>query len=438
MSVIASAFELPSAGCNGLGDNLDILYLMHDDESEGQSMGIAQTPGLASAWISRRWWLPLIPAAILMLIGFIRLEPGAASANPSLYEAAGTARLAWSDIISFYGRTDLAHHAFPYTTGHSFEYPVLTGLVFYLAGFAGYSPDATPAFVINYLLLAASGLVLLALISRVRGANPWLFALAPALVLYTGLNWDLLAILPGIAALFLYRERRDMSATVLLAISVWLKFFAILWLPLVLFERLRKKQWEDCLKIGALFTTLSLVNLPFILNNRTEWATFFTFNQNRAPEVNFWTIIRDYHLSIGTINLLSLLSIVAVLLGLFWVQWRHQQDLTLPAAAVILIWYFFIGKVYSPQYFIWILAFLAILATPLWLAVSLWFIDLIYYVASFQILHVCASGCTPQLQSFSNWDFDHILEPAMELREVVFLLLMVWIALRFFPRRAYW
>jgi len=381
-----------------------------------------------SGSLDAAWWLPLVAAAALMLWGFLRLHPTAPFAGQRFYQAAATGRLAWSDIISIYGRDNMAGHPFPYTSQGLFEYPVLTGLVFYVAGYAGYVGDATPAFLVNYLILAAAGIGMLWLIIGHPGANPWLFALSPALVLYTGANWDLLALLPGIAALLLFERRRDIPATVLLVLSVWLKFFPLLWLPLVLMERARRREWRACGVILGLFTLLSVViNLPFALRDRQEWGRFFTFNRERSPEVNVWTIIRDTHLSTDTINTLSLLTIVAAVVLLWWVQLRRQGDVTIPAAAALMVWFLFINKVYSPQYFIWIVPFLALLAAPPALAVGLAFVDVIYYTCSFQILHAGCPPCDAGLQAFSNWDFDHVLEPAMELREAAFLLLIGWI-----------
>jgi hypothetical protein len=376
-------------------------------------------------------WLPFVIAAALMLYGYLRLLPAATSAGETIYPTVASGNVAWSDIISIYGRSDLAGHPLPYVHGHSLEYPVLTGIVFYLAGFVGYtSSNVVAAFSVNYALLALSGLGLLWLLRREPGANPWLFACAPALVLYTGANWDLLALFSGIGSLLLYRRNHDLAATVLLALSVWLKFFAILWLPLVLIERARRRLWGACARILALFALLSVVvNLPFALRDAYEWGLFSSFNRERAPEVNFWTIIRDAHLSVDTINTLSLLAVVLAVAILGAVQWRHGTDLTVPAAAILITWFFVVNKIYSPQYFIWLVPFLALLAVPLPLYIALVFVDAIYYVCSFQILHIgYLLGTAESHYRVGAWDFDHVLMPAMELRELVFLGLIAWVA----------
>jgi uncharacterized membrane protein len=390
-------------------------------------------------WLLAQWWLPFVPAALLMLWGYLRLQASAPSAAGSLYLNAATTNLAWSDIISIYGRDYMAHHPFPFTPTGSFEYPVLTGLLYYLAGFAGYVPDATPAFTVNYILLALSAFGLLWLIINYPGANPWLFAFSPALVLYTGANWDLLALLPGIAALLLYQQRRDYWATLLLVLSIWLKFFAILWLPFVLVERVRRRDWFACARVLGTTAVLSLlINLPFALHDAKDWGMFFTFNRERSIEVNFWTIIRDWKLpidsgpnlgtSVDTVNVLSGLAVVLGVLALCVVQWRRDRDLTLPCAAIAITWFFITNKVYSPQYYIWLVPFMALLAAPVALFVALSFVDVIYYTSSFQILHFNCPGCDPAVQTLSNWDFDKVLMSSMELRELAFMALIIWIA----------
>lgn len=405
----------------------------------------ARARALSFARFDAYAWLPFVPAVLLMLWGFVRLQAEAPSAAAALYLNAATTHLAWSDIISIYGRDYMRSHPFPYTLHGSFEYPVLTGLVFYLAGFAGYVPDATPAFAVNYLLLALSGLGLLWLIIRYPGANPWLFALSPALVLYTGENWDLLALLPGIAALLLYERRRDYWATLLLVLSIWLKFFAILWLPLVLFERARRRDWFACARVLLTGLVLSIViNLPFVLRDRADWGLFFTFNRERGIEVNFWTIIRDWKLpidsgpnlgtSVDTVNALSAIAVILAIVALGAVQWRRDRDLTLPCAAILITWFFITNKVYSPQYFIWLVPFLALLAAPVALFVALSFVDVIYYTASFQILHFGCPACDGAVQTISNWDFDKVLMSAMKLRELAFVALIIWIVYTFLRR----
>ncbi|MDB5075344.1 MAG: integral rane protein-like protein [Chloroflexi bacterium] len=375
-------------------------------------------------------WLPLAPAIALLVIGYLRLRVLGPFAPQQLFGTAATGNVAWSDIISIYGRDTMAGHPFPYSPGHSFEYPVLSGLLMWVTGFAGYARDATPAFTVNYVILALSAIVLLALIIREPGSNPWLFALSPALVLYTGLNWDMVAILPGVAALLLYRRGQDLPATILLTVSVWLKFFAIIWLPIVLIERARRGEWRDCVRIVAVFAALSVViNLPFAIYNRAGWGLFFTFNRERPAEVNFWTLFRRFDPSVALINNLTLLGVVAVIVVLGVLQCRRAGDMTIPASFAVLTWFFFLNKVYSPQYFIWLVPFMALMAIPLWLYVLLTLADVVFYVASFQLLHLEFVLTTMHNLALRDWDFDHVLMPAMVFREAAFLVLTGWIVL---------
>jgi hypothetical protein len=75
-----------------------------------------------SVWAT---WLQLVPAIALVVIGYLRLRVLGPYAAPRLFGITATGDVAWSDILSIFGRDTMAGHPFPYTTGHSFEYPVV-------------------------------------------------------------------------------------------------------------------------------------------------------------------------------------------------------------------------------------------------------------------------------------------------------------------------
>src|SRR5260370_4992444 len=85
----------------------------------GEATEDRYVPAARAESIAVAWWLPFVAAAALMLWGFIRLQASAPYAAEQLYQAAATGRLAWSDIISIYGRGYIAGHPLPYTSnGH--------------------------------------------------------------------------------------------------------------------------------------------------------------------------------------------------------------------------------------------------------------------------------------------------------------------------------
>ena len=189
---------------------------------------------------------------------------------------------AYSDISHLFLRDHLGQHPMPYFD-FRFEYPVLTGLFVWVASFAHTSVAAY--FLSSTGLLLCLALVTVWGISRIDGANPWLFAAAPALALYGTLNWDLLAICLLVIAL-LSRGRQDWPRRPALATSA--KFFPIVVLPVVVALRLAdRRRGSAALVVGVFTATTLAVNLPFALTGagsiRANWSYFFTYTGERPP-----------------------------------------------------------------------------------------------------------------------------------------------------------
>ena len=202
--------------------------------------------------------------------------------------------------------------------------------------------------------------------SSVRIAGTWRWP--PALPLYVALNWDLLGVAALVGALFAVRRRRDGLGAVLLAAAVWLKLFPIVFVPLILLERLCQRRWRDAAWFGGLFAAISIaINIPVAVGFgpagvqlRAGWLYFFRFNQLRPIEPNFWSLFADWHLTIAQINRASALLVIAgwaIIGALFgWRRWsgaRSSAALLVPAGLASLAWWFCINKVYSPQYDHW-------------------------------------------------------------------------------------
>jgi hypothetical protein len=184
-----------------------------------------------------------------------------------------------------------------------------------------------------------------------------------------------------------------------------------------------------------------LINAPFAVARtpgglaiRDSWLFFFRFNSQRPREVNFWNFFDGLGLTLHQINSLSALllgaGIGAIGLLMAW-AWRRgiRRDLLLPASLAAIAWFFFINKVYSPQYSLWIAVLLALLAAPPALAVAFGAVDLLYFAASFIVLYLSVTQ-NPATQ----WFFDQSMLPAMALREAVILVIIVYAAWRMIRR----
>lgn len=379
--------------------------------------------------IMKRWdgiGLQVVVAAFMMLCGVVLHLAG-------LY----------SDILTLYWRDQLWRHPVPYFA-YPLEYPVGIGLFIWLIGFVPGS--ALAYFLVTAVVLSSAGLFVVYLCSRFPGANPWLLALSPALVLYTVYNWDMLALLPTVAGLLLFRRHHDSWGMLLLTIAVWIKFFPIVIVPLVVFSYLLRGAWRRALRTSAIFVIVSIVmNAPVALQIepaglrlRPTWLYFFRFNQQRAREINLWNLIERLGIRLTTeaINTLS-----ALLLGLglgvaLLLLWRGHvanqvptQELVLPASLTILGWWLFLNKVYSPQYSLWLVVFLALTAAPLPLAIIFVCVDVISFVAfPLAVLQ----------NSWADWVNAPVLVLPTLLREGTILAIVVWAAWRTMRPRRGW
>src|SRR5439155_19439411 len=120
------------------------------------------------------------------------------------------------------------------------------------------------------------------------------------------------------------------------------------------------------------FGSLALINLPFILTNAHGWWATYRFHEERAASTSgtIWSVL-DGSLSTSTENTLSAACVAAGLLVVTVALLRRSRGIRgfplIPwcgAATGVLV---ALNKVSSPQYLVWMLPFLALIAaSPLW------------------------------------------------------------------------
>jgi uncharacterized membrane protein len=332
---------------------------------------------------------------------------------------------AYSDIAALYFRDHIWLHHVPYFA-YRFEYPVLTGAFVWIVGFINSS--VWVYFLASALVLCGCGLVVVRLIGTLEGANPWLFALSPALALYAVLNWDLLGLALTALALWLFARHRDGWAGATLSLATWAKLFPGLLLPLLIAARvLERRTREAIVLLGTFLAVTAAANIPVAvrlgshgLRIRSRWAFLFRYNVQRPRAVNLWNLFDSLHWSTHRINVLSAALLIAGLAGVLLALRRGAggsagRAAIAPAFVAILAWSLFISKVYSPQYGLWIVAALAIAGAPVALLVAFAAADVAYYAASLEQLH---------LQSHRF--YDNVLLPSAGVRELILLAIVAW------------
>ncbi|HYX79242.1 MAG TPA: glycosyltransferase 87 family protein, partial [Actinomycetota bacterium] len=194
-------------------------------------------------------------------------------------------RYCYSDIEPLLGAEQLSGGRLPYLDacapgpGECDEYPVLTMYAMRLAASASAGSTGTAGFFFtNVLILTVAALVVAASAYALVGARALYVALAPSLLLYAYMNWDLIAVAFATAATLAFLRRRDVWAGVLLGLGAAAKLYpAFLLVPFVA-ERLREREPDRGIHLAwAAVGTWLIANLPFALAAPSRWWEFFRF-----------------------------------------------------------------------------------------------------------------------------------------------------------------
>ncbi|HEY3208252.1 MAG TPA: glycosyltransferase 87 family protein [Actinomycetota bacterium] len=285
-------------------------------------------------------------------------------------------RFCYSDIVPLLGTEHLTGGRLPYldtcpaSAGQQCdEYPVLT--MYFMRASAWLADDFAGFFHVNALLLGILALVTAAMLYAMAGLRAMYFALAPTLLIYAFVNWDLLAVALATAATLAYVRRRDGASGVLIGLGAAAKLYPVLLLVPFALGRLREKRKDKALSL-AVWTVLAYgaVNLPFALLARHSWATFFRFNTDRAVDWDSLWFVTCTRLhggatgcdwSIPLINTLSLVLFAALAALLYWARARRHPEFPRWTFGFPLIAAFLLtNKVYSPQYGLWLLPWFAL------------------------------------------------------------------------------
>jgi uncharacterized membrane protein len=308
-------------------------------------------------------------------------------------------RLCYSDVAALYASDDrdrgLDERRVPYVDGQN-EYPVLTGLTMWVAAL----PSSTYAafFVWTSMLLTGAALATSAMLHALAGRRALLFAAAPTLAIYAFVNWDLVAVALATAATFAYLRDRDTAAGVLLGLGAAAKLYpALLVIPFAL-GRLRQDRRPEARRLVLWSAgTWVAMNLPFALLGFERWSEFFRFNSQRPADWDsLWFMLARRHEGLGIeysgfawniplLNGLTAVTFVALATWLWVARSRRQPGFPAWTFGFPLIVAFLLtGKVYSPQYGLWLLPWFALALPSPGLFVAFAIADVAVFVTRFQ------------------------------------------------------
>ena len=263
--------------------------------------------------------------------------------------------------------------------------------------------DIHDYYFLNIFLLALLFIFTVFVAQRINGYG-FYYALAPAVIGSLFINWDLWAIPTMLLAIYWFdRSKYDYSA-IALGISVATKFFPVLLLIPILV--IAARAGRSPIRYLSIFTgTWLAVNLPVAITTPTGWWHFYKFNMERGPDWgSIWNSLQIFGFTSGNTNFLALLGTLAILswvvvylFGLKSTPQLSEISFIVFASALIL------GKVYSPQYVLWLtaLAVVAIKSKQTLITFWIWQVaELIYHIAIWQHLATVSEAHFGLSQSF--------------------------------------
>lgn len=188
--------------------------------------------------------------------------------------------------------------------------------------------------------------------------NALVYALAPTGILALFINWDLWAIVTTLLAIYWFDRKQELASAAILGVSIATKFFPIALLLPILIIFLRRQE----IKRGIQYLSISLgtfiaINIPFALTTPEGWWRFYDLNLHRdADWGSIWYALSVFGVNLTNINYLSLLTLLMGVLGVSIFLLQTRETLTLAESSIfIFIVLITVGKVYSPQYVLWLL-----------------------------------------------------------------------------------
>lgn len=311
----------------------------------------------------------------------------------------------YSDVQYLYNVRDLAAHIFPYIhgiylgapdgqvfIGHGeIEYPVLLGLFTWVTALPFAGSDSF--FLVDAGVLGACGLASVWLMTKMAGNRAILFVLAPGVVFFGLINWDLISVLLATGGFYLWWQGRPAPAAIVFAIGGCFKLWPALFIVPLVAEYWSGMGRRRAIEVAwpALATALA-INLPFMVINFRGWYAPFAYQAGIQPYISgsLWDWYGKY---LGT-QMVDLLSDSLALVGFVVIVafgWRvGRRTGTFPfvqSCGAMVVWYLLVAKDASAQYVLWILPFFVMLELRRSVWVQLCLCSCLWYTTFMPVSH---------------------------------------------------
>ncbi|QIK74941.1 glycosyltransferase 87 family protein [Nocardioides piscis] len=357
------------------------------------------------------WWTPL---RVVLVLGALAMSLGIMAKAPCLDVAGETttgryAALCWTDTSTTYVASGFAEGLWPFTDDAQARaryapsgLPPLPGYVAFVSqritGLLSGSPDldargqvsvaevaeqpevqreAAIFSLVTAVLLAAAGLFAAALLSGVRRQRPWdaaAFAMAPVLIAFFPIAWDLLAAAAVAATLWAWaRERRVLAGVAIGVGAAASPLVALLLVPAVAVLG-RDRRWPQAGTVAlAACATWLLLTLPAWASSPAAWRASWRGHVDGADIGSLWQLASEVTGRVPSTRVLllalalALVCLAAVVGHLAWrARWSFASLGTLTIAVAL-----FVSPTSSPGLALVLLP-LAVVAVRSWTHLLVW------------------------------------------------------------------
>jgi uncharacterized membrane protein len=300
----------------------------------------------------------------------------------------------YTDIPALFSERGLDTNTFPYSSPtNSIEYPPIIGLGNWLISFIIPSENSYRFFFdINALIIIVLFIISAIIVRKISPAYQYLFPLAPAVIASLFINWDMWAVVSTLLAIYYFDRKKYEASGAWLGIAIATKFFPIvLLLPIaiIFYRRSRVRLFYRYLFTTTIFW--SAINIPIALTHFDGWWRFFKLNLEREADFgSIWFALSLLDINIPNLDLIYPLLSILLFFGLALYQLKLPSTPNLAAVALFaLVVFTTVGKVYSPQYILWLTPLAVIALKNSKQLITFWFwqaTEITYHLAIWQYL----------------------------------------------------
>ena len=209
----------------------------------------------------------------------------------------------------------------------------------------------------------------------------------PIIVLTMTVNWDVVAIPLAAMCIVAWQRQRMAWFGVCVALGTAAKLFPLVMLAAGMVLALRRRSVRAAVAMtGCFVLTTVAVNAPLLLSNREAWGMFWQANADRPASFgSAWMAMRMVGVPVGADQLSLVLGggmVLALLVLSALTRRRIIEPTFVELSMIFLVTFFVLGKVYSPQYSLWVVLGLLLVTRNRWMVGAVAAAETWHYVAT--------------------------------------------------------